>query len=137
MGKYTDKQNLSIAMKQYPEKDTDYTIGELISIKDGDETIKVGYVAEVIHKPSGEDTYILTDKLLPENPTPRQLSEVTEVTMLYQGSTLDKDNFWHDLLTDWIITDGSIAISELTRNPFLFYPNQKKHLSKLMMHPIL
>jgi hypothetical protein len=42
MGKYTDKQNFDIAMKQYPEKDTDYTIGELISIKDGDETINVG-----------------------------------------------------------------------------------------------
>jgi|GEM_PF-2726303 hypothetical protein len=137
MGKYTDKQNFSIAMKQYPEGGRDYKIGELISIKDGDETIKVGYVAEVIHKPSGEDTYILTDKLLPENPTPRQLAEVTEVTMLYQGSTLDKDNFWHDLLTDWIITDGSIAISELTHNPLLFYPNPKKHLSKLMMLPIL
>ena len=126
MGKYTDKQNLEIAMKQYPPEGTDYTIGQLISINNGDETIKVGYVAEVIHKPSGEDTYILTDKPLPENPTPRQLAEVTEVTMLYQGSTLDKDNFWHDLLTDWIITDGSIAISELTHNPLLFHPNPKK-----------
>jgi len=124
MGKYTDKQNFDIAMKQYPEKDTDYTIGELISIKDGDETIKVGYVAEVIHKPSGEDTYILTDKPLPKNPTPRQLAEVTEVTMLYQGSTMDDP--LHDIPTDWIITDGSIAISELTHNPFLFHPNPKK-----------
>jgi hypothetical protein len=90
MGKYTDKQNFEIAMKQYPEGGTDYTIGRLISIKDGDETIKVGYVAEVIHKPSGEDTYILTDKKLPENPTPKQLAEVTEVTILYQGSTIIK-----------------------------------------------
>ena len=124
MGKYTDKQNLEIAMKQYPPEGTDYTIGQLISIEDGDKTIKVGYVAEVIHKPSGEDTYILTDKLLPENPTPRQLAEVTEVTMLYQGSTMDDP--LHDIPTDWVVTDGSIAISELTRNPFLVYPNPRK-----------
>ena len=124
MGKYTDKQNLEIAMKQYPEGGRDYKIGELISIKDGDEIIKVGYVAEVIHKPSGEGTYILTDKLLPENPTPRQLAEVTEVTMLYQGSTMDDP--LHDIPTDWVVTDGSIAINELTRNPFLFYPKPKK-----------
>ena len=52
-------------MKQYPEGGRDYKIGELISIKDGDETIKLGYVAEVIQKPSGEDAYILTDKPLP------------------------------------------------------------------------
>ena len=90
MGKYTDKQNFEIAMKQYQPEGTDYTIGQLISINNGDETIKVGYVAEVIHKPSGEDTYILTDKPLPKNPTPRQLAEVTEVTMLYQGSTIMK-----------------------------------------------
>lgn len=90
MGKYTDEQNLEIAMKQYPKEGRDYKIGQLISINNGDETIKVGYVAEVIHKPSGEDTYILTDKPLPKNPTPRQLAEVTEVTMLYQGSTIIK-----------------------------------------------
>ena len=123
MGKYTDKQNFSIAMKQYPPEGTDYTIGQLISIKDGDETIKVGYVAEVIHKPSGEDTYILTDKPLPENPTPRQLAEVTEVTMLYQGSTMDDP--LHDIPTDWVVTDGSIAISELTANPFMFNPKKE------------
>ena len=120
MSKYTDEQNFLIMKKQYPENDIDYNIGELITV-DG---VKVGYVSEVIHKPSGEDTYILTDKKLPENPTPRQLAEVTEVTMLYQGSTMDDP--LHDIPTDWVVTDGSIAISELTRNPFLVYPNPRK-----------
>lgn len=63
MEKYTDKQNFLIMKKQYPEYDIDYNIGELITV-DG---VKVGYVSEVIHKPSGEDTYILTDKKLPKN----------------------------------------------------------------------
>lgn len=103
MSKYTDEHNFLIMKKQYPENDIDYNIGELITV-DG---VKVGYVSEVIHKPSGEDTYILTDKKLPENPTPKQLAEVKEVTMLYQGSTMDEP--LRDIPTDWIITDLAIA----------------------------
>ena len=61
MSKYTDEHNFLIMKKQYPENDIDYNIGELITV-DG---VKVWYVSEVIHKPSGEDTYILTDKKLP------------------------------------------------------------------------
>ena len=111
MSKYTDEQNFLIMKKQYPENDIDYNIGELITV-DG---VKVGYVSEVIHKPSGEDTYILTDKKLPENPTPKQLAEVTEVTMLYQGSTTD--DLLRDIPTDWIITDLAIAAHVYTGTP--------------------
>jgi len=111
MSKYTDEHNFLIMKKQYPENDIDYNIGELITV-DG---VKVGYVSEVIHKPSGEDTYILTDKKLPENPTPKQLAEVTEVTMLYQGSTTD--DLLRDIPTDWIITDLAIAAHVYTGTP--------------------
>lgn len=111
MSKYTDEQNFLIMKKQYPENDIDYNIGELITV-DG---VKVGYVSEVIHKPSGEDTYILTDKKLPENPTPKQLAEVKEVTMLYQGSTTD--DLLRDIPTDWIITDLAIAAHVYTGTP--------------------
>ena len=111
MSKYTDEQNFLIMKKQYPENDIDYNIGELITV-DG---VKVGYVSDVIHKPSGEDTYILTDKKLPENPTPKQLAEVKEVTMLYQGSTTD--DLLRDIPTDWIITDLAIAAHVYTGTP--------------------
>ena len=111
MSKYTDEQNFLIMKKQYPENDIDYNIGELITV-DG---VKVGYVSEVIHKPSGEDTYILTDKKLPENPTPKQIAEVKEVTMLYQGSTTD--DLLRDIPTDWIITDLAIAAHVYTGTP--------------------
>ena len=111
MGKYTDEQNFLIMKKQYPKDDIDYGIGDEIVV----DNITVGYVSEVIHKPSGEDTYILTDKKLPENPTPKQLAEVKEVTMLYQGSTTD--DLLRDIPTDWIITDLAIAAHVYTGTP--------------------
>ena len=111
MGKYTDEQNFLIMKKQYPKDDIDYGIGDEIVV----DNITVGYVSEVIHKPSGEDTYILTDKKLPENPTPKQLAEVKEVTMLYQGSTTDDPLC--DIPTDWIITYSAIAAHVYTGTP--------------------
>ena len=55
----------------------------------------------MISKDSGEDTYVLTDIALPENPTAKDYAKVKEITILYQGSTLNTD--------DWVVTDFDIA----------------------------
>lgn len=64
-----------------------------------DKDITVGYVAEVIHHPTGADVYVVTDVKLPKNPTDADRAKVTRVTMIYQGST--------QLLEDRLTTNPS------------------------------
>lgn len=110
---YTDSEKFQIMQKQYPPNDIDYTIGKAITIIDdnGDEVL-VGYVAEVIHKPSGENAYILTDKCLPEDPTPEQRASVEEVHILFQGSTFHGIDGTYN---DWIDTDVHMGITILKK----------------------
>lgn len=85
---YTDEQRVLIAKQEYE----DYKLGDpvIIQAKDTvdptDKNITVGYVAEVIHHPTGADVYVVTDIELPENPTDADRAKVKQVTMLYQGS---------------------------------------------------
>ena len=72
MGKYTDEQNVMIAKKEYEK----YDVNDAVTIEDKNtgNKITVGYVAEVIHNPSGEDTYVVTSTKLSKNPTPEELA---------------------------------------------------------------
>ena len=99
MGKYTDKQNVLIAKEEYEE----YDVNDEVYIEDEitGSKITIGYVAEVIHKPSGEDTYVVTNTKLSKNPTPEELANIKDVTILYQGSTPNKK--------DWIDNDFPMA----------------------------
>lgn len=107
---YTDSEKFQIMRKQYPDT-KDYKVGNPIIINDnnGDEVL-VGYVAEVIHKPSGEDAYILTDKCLPEDTTPEQRASVEEVHILFQGSTFHGIDGTYN---DWIDTDLHMGMTIL------------------------
>ena len=58
----TDKQRMFLSLRQYDvmtERQEVYLEGEDI----------YGYVSEVNHKKSGEDSYVITDIQMPENPT--------------------------------------------------------------------
>ena len=102
---YTDEQRVLIAKQEYE----DYKLGDpvIIQAKDTvdptDKDITVGYVAEVIHHPTGADVYVVTDVKLPENPTDADRAKVKQVTMLYQGSV--------QLWGDWLSTDPALAAS--------------------------
>ena len=129
---YTDSEKFQIMQKQYPPNDTDYTIGKAITIinNNGDEVL-VGYVAEVIHKPSGADAYILTDKCLPENPTPEQLAAVKEVHILLQGSTF---HGFAGTYNDWIATDlhmGIAVLNSTDKNSTYVDPKTAERYNKL------
>lgn len=99
MGKYTDEQNVMIAKKEYEK----YDVNDAVTIEDKNtgNKITVGYVAEVIHNPSGEDTYVVTSTKLSKNPTPEELANIKDVTILYQGSSFNKK--------DWIDNDLPMA----------------------------
>ena len=99
MGKYTDEQNVMIAQKEYVK----YDVSDEVFIEDMNtgNKITVGYVAEVIHNPSWEDTYVVTSTKLSKNPTPEELANIKDVTILYQGSSFHKK--------DWIDNDFPMA----------------------------
>lgn len=65
---FTDKDRENIAWKQY----SDYKEGQSVNIPDKGSS---GYVSKVVNnKDTGEQSYIITDIKLPENPTPAQLA---------------------------------------------------------------
>ena len=67
---YTDKQIIDIANKEYDN----YTKGNIVRIDKN--KIIIGYVSEVNHKAWGEDSYVVTDEKMPENPTADDVAKV-------------------------------------------------------------
>ena len=79
MTKYTDQERVNIALNEYRY----YRIGEEVLINDTSKSI--GYVADFKDKATGEQTYVVTDKRLGENPSIMELASVKKVTLLYRG----------------------------------------------------
>ena len=70
MTKYTDQERVNIALNEYRY----YRIGEEVLINDTSKSI--GYVADFNDKATGEQTYVVTDKRLGENPSIMELASV-------------------------------------------------------------
>lgn len=94
---YTDKQLIELAKKEY---DPNNKVGERVFIDRGKTFI--GHISEVNHKAWGEDSYVVTDVELPENPTAEDYAKVKNVTILYEGSTAKLKSHPIKTLTDWI-----------------------------------
>ena len=94
---YTDKQLIELAKKEY---DPNNKVGERVFIDRGKTFI--GHISEVNHKAWGEDSYVVTDVKLPENPTAEDYAKVKNVTILYEGSTAKLKSHPIKTLTDWI-----------------------------------
>jgi len=94
---YTDKQLVDLANKEY---DPDNKVGGRVFIDDGGTFI--GHISEENHKAWGEDSYIVTDVELPENPTAEDYAKVKYVTILYQGSTAKLISHPIKTLMDWV-----------------------------------
>lgn len=81
---YTDEQRLEIAKKQYKENEIEKEI--TVSQSDGkDQT--VGYVSQVNDKPTGEQSFVITDKYVSPTASLAERNQVQEITVLYKGST--------------------------------------------------
>lgn len=94
---YTDKQLVDLANKEY---DPDNKVGGRVFIDDG--ATFIGHISEENHKAWGEDSYIVTDVELPENPTAEDYAKVKYVTILYQGSTAKLISHPIKTLMDWV-----------------------------------
>ena len=104
---YTDKQIIDIANKEYD----DYEKGNIVRADKN--KIIVGHVSEVNHKAWGEDSYIVTDVEMPENPSAEDYAKVKNVTILYQGSTAKLISHPIKTLTDWVPNNLLMGITIL------------------------
>ena len=92
---YTDSEKLDIAELEYIPKNVNDVA------KSEKHKVKIGYISEVNHKAWGEDSYVVTDVELPENPTAEDYAKVKYVTILYQGSTAELISHPIKTLMDW------------------------------------
>lgn len=106
MKNYTDYQRQQIAEEEYNSR---LKFGQPVTIDEGKTTI--GYVAEVEKTGSGFKAYVITDIKLPKDPTQEQLDKVSQVTMLYEGSTasLSSPTKVLDTALDWVVNDLPMA----------------------------
>ena len=79
MKKYNDEERVEIAKREYYK----YEKGNPVLIGKGN--LPIGYVADFKDKATGEQTYVVTDKRLGENPSIMELASVKKVTLLYRG----------------------------------------------------
>lgn len=110
MTNYTDQQRELITRAEYK----DYQYGEeVVNASEHGQRGKltIGYVAEVEQTGSGFKAYVITDIKLPKNPTQEQLDKVSQVTMLYEGSTASFASPQKSLVTmlDWVVNDLPMA----------------------------
>ena len=104
----TDKQRMFLSLRQYDvmtERQEVYLDGEDI----------YGYVSEVNHKKSGEDSYVITDIPMPENPTDEDFARVKNITILFQGSTFDLSKL-KETLVDWGLNNARMTFNHYAIN---------------------
>nr|WP_228463235.1 hypothetical protein [Listeria seeligeri] len=77
---YTDKQRLDIAKQQY----NPYSESDPVKIEENKKTI--GTVSQVNNKPTGEQSFIITNKYTPPTAASTERNKVKELTILYKGS---------------------------------------------------
>ena len=66
----SDYERIDISLQQYKKA----VVGKEVKVDFFKNT--VGYVSEVNHKDSGEDSFVVTDIKLPENPTEQDFANV-------------------------------------------------------------
>lgn len=74
-----------------------------------------GYVSEVNHKKSGEDSYVITDIQMPENPTDEDFAKVKNITILFQGSTFDLSKL-KETWVDWGPNNARMTFNHYVMN---------------------
>ena len=106
---YSEEERVNIAKQQYEE----LPLGKKIII-DGGKT--VGYVSQINDKPTGEQSFVITDIYVPHTASYEERSKVKEVTVLYRGST-SPDKFkteFSDIYQDWVVNNAPLTTQILS-----------------------
>jgi hypothetical protein len=106
---YSDKERVEIANKEYK----DWSLEEEVRLKEGS---FIGSVSQVNDKPSGEQSFVITDQYVSPTASQAERESVKEVTVLYRGSTgLDKTlEKPGDVYRDWVVNNSEMAHKILT-----------------------
>ena len=106
MSNYSEMEHLEIAKQEYKN----LKLGQEILVNN--DTVSIGYVSGVIDNEStGEQSFIITDIPLPSKPSQAQKNAVSEVTVLYRGSTAPYGG--DDWMNDWFMNDLPAAANVL------------------------
>lgn len=111
---YNEKERVELAQKQYDN----LTSGKQVTLNDDS---VVGYVSQVNDKPTGEQSFVITDKYVPPTASLAERNQVQEITVLYKGSTAPSlDNIatpshkdYDDVRKDWVHNDLPTAVQIL------------------------
>ncbi len=80
----TDQERVKLAEKEYHKLKS----GEAVYISTTNGGIKtIGTMSQVNNKPTGEQSFIITDKYTPPTASSTERNKVKELTILYKGST--------------------------------------------------
>ncbi len=83
-GANTDQERVEVARKEYAKIKSEEVVR--IPTADGKEKT-IGTVSQVNNKPTGEQSFIITDKYTPPTASSTERNKVKELTILYKGST--------------------------------------------------
>ncbi|MGK0550492.1 hypothetical protein ACSFB8_02735, partial [Enterococcus faecalis] len=102
---HSDEEKVKIAKKEY----NNLELGKELRIDGVDESI--GSVSQVNNKPSGEQSFVITDHYVSPTASRAERESVKEVTVLYRGSTgLDKTSEQPgDVYRDWVVNNSEMA----------------------------
>lgn len=91
-----DKDRVELARKEYD----DLQLNSKIDLNGGETT--VGRVSQVNDKPTGEQSFVVTDKYCPTSASIEQRNQVKEVTVIYRGSSFELSS---DVAKNWLLND--------------------------------
>lgn len=105
MNNLTDEQRLYLTQQEYKM----YQVTDAVPLPKL--STPYGYVSEVIDNLSGLQAYIITDIKLPAQPTKTDLSKVSEITILYRGSSASFGSLEEtiDTMMDWIMNNVELG----------------------------
>lgn len=108
---FTGNERVEIAKKEYQN----WGLKKVVVLDNGK---TIGYVSQVNDKSTGEQSFVITDQYVPPTASLNERQAVTEVTVLYRGSTApDKGNLfdssnptYQDVRSDWLGNDIPAAM---------------------------
>ncbi len=80
----TDQERVKLAKKEYDKLKLET---EVIIPLTNEKEKTIGTISQVNNKPTGEQSFIITDKYTPPTAASTERNKVKELTILYKGST--------------------------------------------------
>ncbi|CAM2362505.1 hypothetical protein LISE100100_07485 [Listeria seeligeri] len=131
-----DKERVGLAKKQYDDLELRKEVTILTS---ENERKTIGTISQVNNKPTGEQSFIITDKYTPPTAASTERNKVKELTILYKGSTapstanlnvpLHPD--YRDVREDWLDNDIPTAFQVINGGGPVVTPQLKSSAETL------